>query len=52
MNSAGEAQAEATREGLEASQHAPGQQQREGQYSTRPITEKGPINLKEIAKDI
>ena len=52
MNSAGEAQAEATREGLEASQHAPGRQQREGQYSTRPITEKGPINLKEIAKDI
>jgi hypothetical protein len=53
MNSAGEAQAEAVRNGLEASQHAPGQQQqREGRCSTRPTTEKASTTLKEIAKDI
>ena len=52
MNSAGEAQAESLRTGLEASQHAPGQQQREGRFSTRPTSKGGSTTLKEIAKDI
>ena len=52
MNSAGEAQAESMRNGLEASQHAPGQQKCEGRYSTRPTIKDGSTTLKDIAKDI
>ena len=52
MNSAGEAQTDSLREGLEASQHAPGRQYYEGRCSTRPTIGKTTITLKEIANDI